>query len=696
MHQLTTLRKFFAPRTIAIVGASAHPNKLGHTVLLNILEGGFTGKLFAVNPTLPRFNGVKTVTTVQALPRSIDLVVIVTPASTVPAIVSACAKAGHKNIVIISAGFREVGGEGEKLEESVRSSVERYHLNLLGPNCLGMSIGSLRLNATFAAALPKEGNVTILSQSGAMAVALIDWAKVSGVAIHAMVSMGNKAGLDEVDLVRQFARDPKTDVIVLYLESLTRGQDFLAACASILPHKPIIVLKAGQSDEGKKAIAFHTGSLAGSDDVFRAAMQHSAVIQVDRIESLYDTARLAAAKRLPLGNRIAVLTNAGGPGIMAADAVSATRLAFAQLAATTCNALRKKLPAAASIENPVDIIGDADVRRFTFSLKTLLHDANVDMVLVTLTPQVVLKPLAVAKELVRLQRTTHKVIVASFLGGASVASARRYLHAHGIPHCDVPEDAIAALDRLAHYASKRKQKVPRDIPVPLAKSKKLQALVSNKEIILSPEADSIFRILGVATPKSIFVQYPSAVTAAARKIGFPVALKWISPRLVHKTEHHAVWPSIANTAELALALRKMSLSFRSSRYDEGWLVQKHIENEHELFVGAKRDPSFGPVVLVGVGGVDIALHRTVVTLLPPFTSDSIIRSLRESPLAPWLLERRGRCKVPLSILADVARRVGNFLRVMPQVVEIDVNPLFVTPKGACVAADIRIRIATST
>ena len=675
------LERFFSPRAIAVIGVSRSTQKLGSRIFLNLRDGGFHGRLIPVNPSLKRFSGVRVFPAVGRIPGRVDLAIIVTPAPTVPAIVRECGSAGIKHCVVISAGFREIGKEGAAREQELQSIISRYRMNLLGPNCLGFTHGDFAVNASFGQPLEKGGNIALISQSGAMAVALTDWARQSDVTFRAIVSLGNKTGLSEVEMLKYFGDDPKTSAILLYLESAEQGEAFLAAARRIIRRKPVIVLKAGESEIGKRAARSHTGALASSREVFSAALASAGMLQVKSIHELSSAATLFSNAHPMDGNRVAIVTNAGGPAIMATDAISETALTLAAFSKETIVLLKKRLPEAASIANPVDCVGDADERRYERALDAVAADPNVDAVLVLLTPQVVTRSSATAKAVIRCsKRYPKKPFIASFLGGNSVRQSRRMLFAAGIPHYAYPEDAVRAFEMLWSYH--------RGIRTahPAIKTAVIRNRIRTAGLLMPPAAHAVLRPYGFRVVQERLVQTESEVFRAGREYGYPLVLKIIRKNLVHKAKGGGVFVGIASPKELRKTLGTMFRRFgRRFHAREGVLVQQMIHNRAEWFVGGKRDASFGPVILLGLGGTDVEQNKNVRTLVPPF-SDAEVRTLVRA-LSP----EEG---IDVAAIIGSVRGVERLLRENPMVRELDLNPLFVgkTGKGAIVV-DARLLVA---
>lgn len=692
-----SFERFFHPRSIAVVGVSRSPRKLGSRIFRNLRAGGFRGTLIPVNPKLRSFDGIRAVPSVDRLAKPADLAIVVTPAETVPDIVEACGRKRIRNVVVISAGFREVGGEGRAREERLKQSAAHHRIRLLGPNCLGFLHGDFRMNASFAQPLPPGGSIVILSQSGAMAVAMSDWARSARVGIRALVSLGNSAGIGEAELIRHFGRDPKTHAILLYLENLERGGALLAAARSVSRSKPIIALTAGESEQGMRAASSHTGALASERAVVAAALASVGVVRVDRIENLFDMAMLVASVRTLAGNRVAIVTNAGGPGIMATDALAATNLTLAAVSSRTREQLTKALPEAASTSNPIDLVGDADARRYERALTLLARDPNVDALLTILTPQVVTEPLETARVIARIQRRFRSTpIVAAFLGGSSVAPAQKLLAASGVPQFLFPEDAVAALDRLWWHAEHSRG--PR-ASIPAARPARPLRPSASDRVLLPSQAHAVLRRAGFSIVKERFIpdnrlsERPSdhSLRRMYRALHAPVVLKLMSHRVIHKARRKAVWLNLSSPQELRTAWHAARRTFpsRTRRWpDEGWLVQTQREGYEEWFLGGKRDPSFGVVLLFGQGGTEVERHRNVVTIVPPVTASSC----REA----WsLLPSRFRETLPGAVIAAL-QRLERLLASHPEISEVDCNPFLVHPRSnKGIVVDARFVLARS-
>lgn len=676
------------PKSVAIIGASRSRKKLGARVLNNLRVAGFRGRVYPVNPQLTSVSGQRVYASIKDIPRRVDLAVVVTPAPTVVEVVKQCGQAGARSCVIISSGFKEVGPEGARAEDEIKRLAKRYRMALLGPNCLGVIHGDHRLNASFSDPLRPGGNVVCVSQSGAMAVALADWARQSDVKLRAIVSLGNKAGLDEVDCIEYFGQDKKTAGILVYLESVERGRELVQAIKRIATRVPVVVLKAGTTSLGQRAAISHTGAMAGSSQVFAAAMREAGAIQVTTLQEFFTQAELVSTGRRPVGTGLAVITNAGGPSIVTADAVAKTVLKLPALSATTIARLRRVVPASASVANPIDLIGDADASRYSKTLNLVLADPAISMALVILTAQVVTEPMATAEAVIRAQRRyPNTFIVTSFMGGPAIAKAAQRLRDAGIPQLAFPDMAAVALARFASSGVSPKHASVKSIIPPKAKWQPAG--------LMMPQV-AARRVAGygfTVTPTRL-VHTIAEAEAAARQLGYPVVLKLASRRVVHKAAGGAVWLDIDTPGHLRRAWRTAQQKFRPPAVwpaDEGWLLQPQLKGYDEWFVGAIRDHSFGPVVLVGRGGTKVEKQGTMVTRLAPITKGEAASAIRQTT---WGEKESAQL---IRVLAEAVGHVSQLMLEHPEVTELDLNPLLIHPKTRQTRLiDARIVVDTSS
>jgi acetyltransferase len=676
------LKTFFSPRAIAVVGVSRNRKKIGSRIYANLRDGGYRGRIYPVNPHMARLDGARVYPSVSEIPAHVECAVIATPAETVSRVCDECGRARIRNVVVISAGFREIGPEGEKREQELKAILRRHSMRLLGPNCLGFLHTGSHINASFGSSILGGGGVTVISQSGAMAVALADWARTSGVRFRAMVSLGNKVGVDECDLVEHFGRDRKTTAILLYIESCERGSEFLRVARRVARNKPVILLKAGESSLGMHAAVSHTGALATPRAIFSAAMVKAGVIQIRRIEDLVDAAALLALRRRMRGNRIAIITNAGGPAIMAVDEIASSSLQLASFSPATQSKLARALPPAATTKNPIDVIGDADPERFRRAITCCVADRTVDAILVILTPQVVTRVMETARIIQRISQSYPQILFASsFLGGGAVEGARRWLQQQGVPSFSFPEDAIDALNLLARYAQNRTKPLFRTLrPV-------REQRVRHRGLLLPPASHRLLRRAGFSVVAERFVRTPEEAHRASRTMTFPAVCKWVSARAIHKEKSHAIWIGISSPRALQNAIAASVRRFGPPRSPaEGWLLQPYLSGGSEWFLGGKRDPSFGPVILVGRGGTEVEAAGDVFAMLPPLTRTELDAALAHACRRMAISQET----VDVRAIAQSVQRLVLLFQSMPALLECDVNPLMVwAPRKGATVVDAR-------
>ncbi len=673
-----------SPSSIAVIGASETEGKVGHDVFKNLTQG-FAGELFAVNPKATTILGKACYPNVTTIPSSIDLAVIIIPAVAVPAVLEECGQKGIKNAIVISAGFKEVHtDEGKKLEEELKTIAKKHGISLVGPNCLGMLRPALGLNASFAASLPKAGGISLISQSGALAVALIDEATRCGLGFSTILSIGNKAVMDECDYLDLCANDPETKVIGLYLESIERGRLFLESAAAISPRIPIVLLKAGVSAQGGKAAASHTGALAGSDKAIDAACAQSGMHRAHDLQEFTDLLSvLSTQPSLPSAN-IAIITNAGGPGILATDA-AAHGLSLAPLSTKHQETLRAALPPAASIGNPIDVLGDAGADRFQAALAACIADASIEGVVVLLTPQVMTPCAEIAKSIVNAGKNSPLLpIIVSMMGDKSLEEARTVLQEHDVPCFDSPERAVHAL------AALRTKRSPSPFPAITPSSKKDQALalIGTQKGLLDPEVTrKLLSTYGHALPAQALATSPDEAALIASQISFPVVAKISSPDILHKTDSGGIRTHLKNEADVRAAydaILKSVAEKEPSAHIDGVLIQKELPAGHECIVGAVRDPSFGPLVMVGMGGIYTEVFKDTSFRIAPITETDAYDMLDD--LASWkiLLGMRGAAPSDIPGLAAVLVAISQLMIDCPQIQELDLNPVIVSNDGAAI------------
>lgn len=666
------------PKTIAVVGASRERSKIGNVIFRNCRQFGFRGQVYPVNPKAYQVEGIKAYASIRAIPKRVDLVIIATPAAIVPAVLRDVVRAKAKSAVVISAGFGELGAKGKALEQEISAIARRAKLPVVGPNCLGLLLPHLKLNASFAAGLPKPGNVSIMSQSGAMAVANMDWAAGQHVGFRTIISVGNKTVLDEQDFLVALAADPGTKVILMYLEDIRDGRAFLQTAQAVAPTKPIIILRAGRSAAAAKAAQSHTGALAGSSVVTDALLRQAGCIIVETIEQWFAFAAAFANAPKPRGSRLAIVTNAGGPGILATDALPNTGLALAALAPATKARLQKVLPPAAAIHNPVDVVGDAPPERYAAALAAVVADKNVDVVVSVLTEQMVTRSAAVAKRIIQLHRKSTKPILAAFVGGPKVAAAVASLRAAGVPAFAYPELAVQAAGALVSGTRANMVKVQL-LP------KTVTPFKPKGKTAVGEQAQKILDAGGIKVLPVYAIRSVAQAVKRAAQLHYPVVMKLDAPSVLHKTEKGAVALDLHTPQMVTQSYKRFSRVFAKQLQEPGAriVLQDQRHAGLELIIGAVQDPQFGPVVLVGFGGIYVEAMRSVDYVAAPLTAADARRSLEKAKVWSVLGGARGQT-FAVDHVVTLITRVSQFIAKHPEVSALDLNPVLVTNQKATV------------
>ncbi len=697
------LEKIFAPQSVAVIGASQKVNSVGHTVIQNLISGGFAGEIYPIHPEYPEVEQRRCYKNVGELPNSADLAVICTPARTVPGLVTECGEAGIRGLVVISAGFRETGKDGWALEEQIQAAAKAYPgMRIVGPNCLGIMAPHVALNASFASDMPPKGHVAFISQSGALCTSVLDWALEENVGFSYFVSVGNMLDVGMADLIDFFSMDRWTESIILYVESITEARQFMSAARAFARKKPIIAYKAGRFAQSAQAAASHTGAMAGVDTVYEAALSRAGIVRVFEVDDLFDCAELLARQTAPHGPRLAIVTNAGGPGVMATDSLLDRNGVLANLSDETLEKLNAQLPPAWSHGNPIDVLGDAPPERFGQAVTLALADEQVDGVLVILSPQAMTDPTGTAAAVIESAKHSSKPVLAAWMGGPRVREGIKLFNEAGIPTYASPEKGVRAFMYLVSYARNREvlYETPREIPVefPLDRGK-LRAvfdtiLSEGHDVLTESTSKALLDAYEIPVAKAYVARRADDAVELARRIGFPVAMKVFSPDITHKTDVGGVELNLANDDEVRAAFERIVTGAKTKRPDaqvNGVTVQRmlSVPGAHELIVGAKRDPVFGTVLLVGAGGVTAELFQDRALGLPPL-SERLVRQMLESLRSwPLLCGFRGRPGVNVDRLTEVLMRLSYLVADYPEIVELDVNPLLVTTQNA-IALDARI------
>lgn len=692
------LEAIFAPQSVAIVGASPDPSKLGHRVLKNVVENGYQGRIIPVHPTAEQVLGLPAAPSVAAIDGPVDLAVLVVPPQAVLAVVDECGAKGVRGLVVITAGFKEVGGAGRELEQQLLERVRRYQIRMVGPNCLGVIDTTTCLNASFAALMPEPGQIAFMSQSGAICTAILDWSKSEGIGFSRFVSLGNKADVDEVALLRAWGGDPANRVILAYLEGISDGPGFIQTAREVTRGTPVIAIKSGTTEAGTKAISSHTGSLAGSEKAYEAAFSQSGIIRAQSMEELFDFA-LAFAYQPPIaGPRLAIVTNAGGPGIITADAIERSGLTLARFTSATIEHLRQRLPPTANVFNPIDVIGDARADRYEVALRAALADPNVDAAIVLFTPQAGSEPELTAELTARLAHAQSKPVVASFMGAASLGPALEILNRDRIPNYPFPERAVAALRAMAQqrtwtqrppgeYASFEvdRQRVRRVFD---------QVRAAGRVALGEIEAREVIEAYGMRLPQSRLARSPEEAAQIAAEIGFPVVMKISSPDILHKSDIGGVKVGVADPAAARDAYEL--IEYRARKYSRdaqiwGVLVQEMVPKGREVLVGVTRDPQFGPLVVFGLGGIYVEVLQDVAFRLAPVSRQEAAEQVRSIRTYALLKGVRGDPPADIPAAEEVILRVSQLVTDFPEIVEMDINPLVVNNQGqGAVVLDARI------
>jgi acetyltransferase len=692
------LDAIFAPRAVAVIGASPDPARLGHRVLRNIIDHGYAGRILPIHPRATTILGLASYPTVSAAPGPVDLAVVVVPAHAVLDVVDDCGRAGVAGLVVISAGFKEVGGAGRMLEQQLLERVRQYGMRMIGPNCLGIIDTTTRLNASFAALMPAAGEIAFMSQSGALCTAILDWSAERGIGFSRFVSLGNKADVDEVTLLRSWGADPTNRVILAYLEGIADGPAFIAAARDVTRHTPVIAIKSGTTAAGTRAISSHTGALAGSERAYEAAFDQSGVLRARSMQELFDVALAFAYQPQIGGDRIAIVTNAGGPGIIATDAIERSGMRLAEFSAATLAQLRAGLPATASCSNPVDVIGDARADRYDVALSAALADPGVDAALVLFTPQAGSEPERTAEVIARLAADHGKPVLTSYMGGVSIGPALAILNHRRIPNYAFPEQAVAALRAMVHQYIWRTrpagERVSFSVDRERVRAVFARARAAGRVELGEIEARDVLAAYGMALPRSELAQSPGQAATLAEQIGFPVVMKISSPDILHKSDIGGVRLGIADAAAAHDAYEVIDYRARAYSRDAtiwGVLVQEQVRRGREVLVGVSRDPQFGPLIGVGLGGIYVEVLQDVAFRLAPLTRQDVREQIRSIRTYPLLRGVRGEPPADLAALEDIVLRVAQLVEEFPEIVEMDINPLMLYPDGeGAMVVDARI------
>ena len=696
------LETLFSPRSIAVIGASRTEGKLGHAVLANLIEGGFQGSLYPINPRPGDILGLPSYASLDDIEGEIDLAVIVIPSKGVLDVLEACGQLGVGSSIVISAGFRETGHEGLMAERKMAEIADQYQMRIVGPNCLGVIDTLASMNASFAVGMPRQGKIAFMSQSGALCTSILDIALARSVGFSRFVSLGNKADLDEIDFLEAWSDDPESNVIMGYVEGIADGARFIDVARRLTKTKPVIVIKSGRTSAGSRAVSSHTGTLAGSERAYEAAFKQAGVIRSTSVGNLFDLSIAFARQPLPRNDRVTIITNAGGPGIMATDAIEQMGLSLAPLSDETMANLRQALPPAASVLNPVDVLGDALADRYRAALQLVSADPNVGALIVILTPQFMTEIEETAKAVAEVAHQSEVPVLACFMGEANTQGGVRILTEHDVPNYVVPEQAVTALKAMAD------QRRWQDRPLP-----QFEAFDVNRERVArifehvradsrlqigDAEARDILEAYCIPIPGSKLCRTAEEAVAFAEEAGYPVVMKIASPDILHKTDIGGVRLNIQSAPDVRDSFDLMT--FRAMRHMPdaeiwGCLVQQQVRGGKEVIVGMNRDPQFGPLMMFGLGGIYVEALKDVAFRIAPFSRDEARDMMREIRSFNLLRGVRGEPPSDIEASTDTLLKLSQLVTDFPEIVEMDVNPLMVFEEGKGVMGiDMRLVLAS--
>lgn len=679
------LDSFFKPRGVAVIGASRDPHKLGYGVVRNLKEFRYDGPIYPVNKSASEILGESCYPSVSEVPDPVDLAVIVVPAPVVPDILRECGQRGIRHAIVISGGFSETGEEGKALEEQLKQIAEDQNMQIIGPNCIGTIDTHTPVNTTFVTGMPEAGEIGFCSQSGAMVASVIDWARGAGVGFSRIVSLGNQVDVNETQMIETLAQDQQTKVITAYIEGVSDGEAFLNMTREAALKKPVVALKGGRGESGAKAVASHTGALAGSAEAYEAAFERSGVQQANTMEEMFDWARALAWQPLPRGKRVGVLTNAGGPAILAVDALEKSGLELAPLTDSTKSYLQSRLPKAASVSNPVDVLAGSGPGTYAVALDALLTDETVDAVVVIQAPQDWFLPASLAEVVGEVAGVHDKPVIASIMGKASVEEALNILHKRKVPNVSFPERVASVLSAMVHrkqWLETPQQTTPEEVEVD-KKAVGKAAVNENWEEVLTS--------YGISLPPQKKVKTPDQAVQFANDIGFPVVLKIISESVSHKTEINGVKLDLQDEPQVRSAWNEVKKSSEKAGAEmEGALIQKMYTKGQEVILGIKRDKQFGPMVLFGRGGTEVELLKDVATGIAPLNRTQAEQLIDKTRAGEKLKGWRNQAPADREVVITYLMRMAQLANENPNIKELEINPLYVLPEGeGAFALDVR-------
>jgi len=698
-----SLKPFFSPDGVAIIGASSKPNKLSYGILKNLTLYGYKGAIYPVNPGSEEILGIKCYPDILQVPDPVDLAVIVLPAGMVLEAVTHCAKRGIKAITLISGGFKELGPKGEELENQVLSIVYKNGMRMIGPNCVGTMSLHNGLNTTFISGVPDIGGIGFLSQSGAVLGGIVDLVKGKGVGFAHFSSLGNEADVTETDMIDYLGNDPQTSVIAAYVEQIRDGVAFINAAKKVSETKPIVLLKAGKTSAGARAVSSHTGSLAGSHSAYQAAFMQSGVIEVQTINDLFDVSQAFALQHLPKGGRVVILTNSGGPAALASDSLAVHGIKMADLSIETTKQLHNYLNESAQVNNPVDMLGGAEPLDFENAMKIVIEDPNVDIIVAILVPQSLVNPIEVAQCICKIAALTEKTVVACFMGDQLVAEPRRVLHSNYVPMFVYPESVgsvLGAMLRYANWKSSHEEINPVSEKINYEMVKKILTTSRNEASLGEALTRPILESYGISVIKGDLAKTPQEAAKVAENIGFPVALKIVSKDILHKSDVGGIRLNLFNTEHILDGFRTMITDIHQlmpTAEIDGVIVERMAPKGQEVIIGMRRDPGFGPVVMFGMGGIYVELFKDVSFRIAPISRKDALDLIFSTKAGTLLRGFRGGKESDIESVVDVLLRLSQLSCDFPEISEIEINPLLVLPKGeGSIALDGRVILESSS
>ncbi len=698
--KVNMLDNFFNPKSVAVVGASRNPGKVGYDILKNMVQYGYAGDVYPVNPAASEILDLKTYPSIGDIPNEIGLAVVAVHPPKVLEVIEQCGIKGVDSVIIITAGFKEIGVEGAKLENDLVRRAKELGIRIVGPNCLGLIDTRSKVNASFAAGMPKEGAIGFFSQSGALCLAVLDRALAEDIGFSKFISLGNKADVSDTDLMLALAEDNNTKVILGYIEGIEDGREFMKVASQVSKKKPLIILKSGTTGAGAKAASSHTGALAGREAAFDAAFKQSGVIRAHSIGELFNYALAFANQPLPQGPNVVVITNSGGPGIIAADACDKSDLQLIPLHKETVDRLRAFLPPIASFYNPIDILGDAGADRYDKALHTVLQDDKVHAVIVLLTPTAVVDVEATAKVVANIASLVKKPILTSFMGRKRVELGWEILTKHGVPNYSYPEEAVSSLNKMYQYqiGIKKPEKTYRHFRGVREEVRRVfeTAKRQNRQRLMESEVNDVLDAYRFPRPKTIWTRTSEEAVAAAKEIGYPVVMKIVSPQIIHKSDVGGVRINLNSEKEVEEAFFDITTRIKHimpAAYIHWVLIQEMVVGGKEVIAGITRDIQFGHMIMFGLGGIYVEVLKDISFRIVPLSQEDAHEMIQEVRSFPLLRGVRGETEADIDAIERSLLFLSQLALDFPQIAEADINPLLVKPRGkGVVAVDARFTI----